>query len=124
MMLLRRMCAAATAAVAICAASASAQQVVNGPSGEVRILDKITGNVRDVQVPAGGGAQVGLLNIRMGECRYPAGNPAGNAFALLTIFYRGQDDPVFEGWMIAASPALNPLDHPRYDVWVLRCTTS
>jgi len=25
--------------------------------------------------------------------------------------------------MIASSPALNALDHPRYDVWVMRCTT-
>ena len=35
-----------------------------------------------------------------------------------------RDAPIFEGWMIAASPALNALDHARYDVWVLRCTTS
>jgi len=33
------------------------------------------------------------------------------------------DKPVFKGWMIASSPALNALDHPRYDVWVLRCIT-
>jgi hypothetical protein len=23
--------------------------------------------------------------------------------------------------MVASSPALSALDHPRYDVWVLRC---
>ena len=28
---------------------------------------------------------------------------------------------IFDGWMIASSPALNPLDHSRYDVWALRC---
>ena len=27
----------------------------------------------------------------------------------------------FQGWMLASSPALNPLDHPLYDVWVLEC---
>ncbi|MCW8843320.1 MAG: DUF2155 domain-containing protein, partial [Rhodobacteraceae bacterium] len=31
--------------------------------------------------------------------------------------------PLFQGWMIASSPALSALDHPRYDVWVLRCKT-
>jgi hypothetical protein len=33
------------------------------------------------------------------------------------------DTPVFSGWMIASSPALNAMDHPRYDVWLLRCQT-
>ena len=35
----------------------------------------------------------------------------------------GADQPVFSGWMIASSPALNALDHARYDVWVMRCKT-
>ncbi|MEM8579848.1 MAG: DUF2155 domain-containing protein, partial [Pseudomonadota bacterium] len=28
---------------------------------------------------------------------------------------------LFEGWMLASSPALMALDHPRYDVWVTAC---
>ena len=32
-------------------------------------------------------------------------------------------EPVFVGWMIATSPALSAMDHPRYDVWVLNCVT-
>ena len=27
----------------------------------------------------------------------------------------------FTGWMFASSPALNALEHPVYDVWVLDC---
>ena len=30
---------------------------------------------------------------------------------------------IFRGWMFASSPALNPLEHPVYDVWVINCTT-
>ncbi|MDA9980314.1 DUF2155 domain-containing protein, partial [Yoonia sp.] len=30
----------------------------------------------------------------------------------------------FAGWMLASAPALNAMDHPRYDVWALRCITS
>ncbi|MEZ5921142.1 MAG: DUF2155 domain-containing protein [Parvularculaceae bacterium] len=30
---------------------------------------------------------------------------------------------IFSGWMFASSPALNPLDHPVYDVWVIDCKT-
>ena len=31
------------------------------------------------------------------------------------------ETPLFSGWMLASSPALSALDHPRYDVWVLSC---
>jgi hypothetical protein len=26
--------------------------------------------------------------------------------------------------MVASSPALSALEHPRYDVWVLRCSST
>ena len=32
-------------------------------------------------------------------------------------------DRIFAGWMFASSPALNPLEHPIYDVWVIDCKT-
>ncbi|OZA01113.1 MAG: hypothetical protein B7Y02_17840 [Rhodobacterales bacterium 17-64-5] len=47
--------------------------------------------------------------------------PLGDAWAHVTILDAGQTDPVFKGWMVASSPALSALDHPRYDVWVLHC---
>ena len=28
---------------------------------------------------------------------------------------------IFSGWMFASSPALNGLEHPVYDVWVIDC---
>lgn len=30
---------------------------------------------------------------------------------------------IFRGWMFASSPALNPLEHSVYDVWVIDCRT-
>jgi hypothetical protein len=32
-------------------------------------------------------------------------------------------DRVFSGWMFASTPALNALEHPVYDVWVIDCKT-
>ncbi|MAN73150.1 MAG: cellulase [Henriciella sp.] len=29
--------------------------------------------------------------------------------------------PLFSGWMFASSPGLSALEHPVYDVWVIRC---
>lgn len=96
----------------------------NGTGVTVRALDKLTGKVTDLQVVNGQSATVGRITVRANECRYPEGNAAGEAYASLTITEIGKDAPVYQGWMIASSPALNPMDHQRYDVWVLRCTTS
>lgn len=30
---------------------------------------------------------------------------------------------IFRGWMFASTPALNPLEHAVYDVWVIDCNT-
>ncbi len=30
---------------------------------------------------------------------------------------------IFRGWMFASTPALNALEHPVYDVWVISCKT-
>jgi len=87
-------------------------------------MDKVSGAVVDFELTPGQTKQLGRIQVTLGECRYPAGNPTGNAFAYLVIRNAGVETPSFRGWMIAASPALNALDHPRYDVWVLRCITS
>ena len=90
----------------------------------LRGLDRVSGMTSDLEMAAGDTAAFGRLQITLGECRFPEDNPAGDAFAYLVIRYAAEAAPVFEGWMIASSPALNALDHPRYDVWVLRCMTS
>lgn len=36
----------------------------------------------------------------------------------------GTTQKLFSGWMFASSPALNALEHPVYDVWVVGCKTA
>jgi hypothetical protein len=115
---------AALLCVALAAAAAAQEEAERGTGAVLRGLDKISGAVEDVTLVNGARVSLGRLEIRLQECRYPAGNPAGDAWAFLEISEDGRAAPVFRGWMIASSPALNPLDHARYDVWVLRCTTS
>lgn len=115
---------AALGLMAVCAAGgAGAEEVTVAKGAMVRGLDKLTGKVEDVAIMNGEVAKMGHLLIALGECRYPVGNPAGDAFAFLAIGEEARDDPIFTGWMIASSPALNAMDHRRYDVWVLRCIT-
>ncbi|MGI3168476.1 DUF2155 domain-containing protein [Pseudooceanicola sp. C21-150M6] len=115
-----------SAAMLVLPLSLTAQEDVSVGAGAVlRGLDKISGETLDVTIPAGSAAMIGKLSVTMWECRYPEGNPAGDAYAFMTISEPAKSaDPVFSGWMVASSPALNPLDHFRYDIWVLTCTTA
>ncbi|TNC52901.1 DUF2155 domain-containing protein [Rubellimicrobium rubrum] len=94
---------------------------VSAPGGIVRVLDKITGTITDLDLRNGESGSVGNLAVVMGDCRFPGDNPAGDAFVLVSIRTEPDDTAVFEGWLIASAPALSALDHSRYDVWALRC---
>ncbi|KDB05514.1 hypothetical protein U879_00860 [Defluviimonas sp. 20V17] len=90
----------------------------------MRWLDKVSGQTVDVSLKDGQSKTEGRLTIKLTQCRYPVEDPSSNAFAYLIIHDSLVKKPIFQGWMIASSPALDPLDSPRYDVWLLRCTTS
>lgn len=100
------------------------QEVATGTGAMLRGLDRLSGSTTDIPVRAGASTIfAGRLSIELRECRYPAANPTGDAYAYLSVRDVRTNAGLFEGWMIASSPALNALDHMRYDVWVLRCTS-
>lgn len=100
---------------------AAAQEMDEAPGGTVRFLDKITGEVADLPLSRGQSVKRGRLTVQLDECRFPRDNPAADAQAHLTVMDDQATDPVFSGWMLASSPALSAMDHPRYDIWVLSC---
>lgn len=115
----------AVVAVLMLAQPIMAQQASVAARGVVlRAMDKISGDVVDFELTPGQTKQLGRIQVTLEECRYPTENPAGDASAYLIIRNAGELQPVFTGWMIASSPGLSALDHPRYDVWALRCITS
>lgn len=67
--------------------------------------------------------------IEAGELAVLPGSPVGAApeyDAPLPVVLEGPQAEginIFRGWMFASSPALNALEHPVYDVWVIDCTT-
>lgn len=88
----------------------------------LRALDRMLGQPTDVDMGVGETVIYGRIAIHVRECRYPVDDPYSDAFALIEVLDL-QGARLFDGWMIASSPALNALEHPRYDVWVLRCVT-
>lgn len=105
--------------------AAAAQELVEiATGGVVRVLDRVSGALNDFALATGASAETGHIAVTMGECRYPAEDPSSDAYAYLNVRDPRDGKVYFQGWMIASSPALNALDHPRYDVWVLRCINS
>lgn len=92
-----------------------------GATVSLRALDKMLGQPTDIELSIGQTVVFGRVAIRVMECRYPAADPDGDAFALLEVLDL-EGETLFDGWMIASSPALNALEHSRYDVWVLGCS--
>lgn len=114
----------AALALILMAGTAFAQdKVTSAPGAMLRGLDKVNGQTVDVEMQTGETGAVFGLDVALGDCRYPVDNPTGDAFAFLTIWEKGQQQALFDGWMIATAPALSALDHNRYDVWVIRCIT-
>lgn len=101
-----------------------AEGLAEAQGAMLRGLDKIVGTPTDLPVNKGQTVSFGQIDVTLRECRYPADDPASNAYAYVTIKDKTSAKVIFDGWMIAASPALSALDHPRYDVWVIRCKTN
>ncbi|MDO5656802.1 MAG: DUF2155 domain-containing protein [Paracoccus sp. (in: a-proteobacteria)] len=109
---------------ALIVSPAAAQEVSRGQGAILRLLDKVSSVTTDLDLQVGQSVDYGRLTLRLGECRYPSGDPNSDAFAQMVIIDRRAGATVFDGWMIASSPALSALDDARYDVWVLSCKTS
>lgn len=116
-----RVAAISLMAGVLTAGAVAAQSFAEAEGGVIRWLDTLTGRTGDLELSRGQAATNGRLTIQLNQCRYPEENPAAEAEAHLTILDSSRQDPVFSGWMLASSPALSAMDHPRYDVWVLRC---
>ena len=109
----------------------------------LRALDKITGRSTDIEVKVGEPIVFGSLKVEMEACyQRPPDMPPESA-AFLSVYstqavqvesmdsavssgevktVSGDNPLLFSGWMFASSPGLSALEHPVYDIWVIRCT--
>ena len=90
-------------------------------------LDKVTARVSTLSAPIGATVRFGTLEIIVRYCdkRPPEETPESAAFIDIWQARRGEPAvSLFRGWMFASSPALNALEHPVYDIWVLDCEDS
>jgi hypothetical protein len=87
-------------------------------------LDKITGRIIAFDVAMDETVQFGALRVTPRACytRPPTENQNTDAFIEVEeITLQGEVRRIFNGWMFAASPGLNAVEHPIYDVWLTDC---
>ncbi len=102
----------------------SSAGAVEGDTVVLQGLDKVTARVWTFDAPVGREVRFGTLEILPRFCdRTPPEEPPESA-AFLDIYearFGEERASLFHGWMFASSPALNGLEHPVYDVWVIDC---
>jgi hypothetical protein len=91
----------------------------------LRALNKVTGHTSEIEGVTGAVLRFGTLEIIAKSCRASAPTSRQDYAALLGISEHTPDaamKPIFSGWMYASSPSIMALEHPVYDISVVRCS--
>ncbi|MDB5525693.1 MAG: hypothetical protein JWM58_3456 [Rhizobium sp.] len=90
-------------------------------------LDKITGRTTAFDVYIDETVQFGALQVTPKVCYSRDETEAQKIDGFIEVDEITLDRKIrriFTGWMFAASPGLNAVDHPIYDVWLTGCKQS
>ncbi|HVW91724.1 MAG TPA: DUF2155 domain-containing protein [Devosia sp.] len=119
----RRGRAALLLALGLAATPAAAAPIAN-PVASFSGLDKITARLTSFDVYIGETVQFGSLQITPRACyTQPADQPqrTDTFVEVDQVNLKGESKRIFTGWMFADSPALNAIDDPVYDFWLVDC---
>lgn len=97
----------------------------------IQALDKVSAETIRFEAPVGQPIRYKSLVFTVRACELSAPDErAPDAMAYMTVDSQpravaGRPTPparqIFRGWMYAAAPGLNPLEHPVYDAWLITC---
>jgi hypothetical protein len=99
-------------------------QKITNPTAVFSGLDKITGRIIKFDVAINETVQFGALQVTPRVCYTRPATEAQNTDAFVEVdevTLQGEVRRIFTGWMFAASPGLNAVEHPIYDVWLIDC---
>lgn len=111
--------------LSICKTSQAANLPMN--TARMQALDKVTGQMSVIDVPVNGEVKFESFSIVVRSCQAtpPEETPENYAFVDVADTNReGQVFNIFKGWMVSSSPSLNSVEHPIYDVWLLKCVNT
>lgn len=100
----------------------------------LQALDKVTAETLRFEAPVGRPTRWKGLIFTVGACERSAPDePIEDSIVYVASDSQPRAQPgrqtpaakrAFRGWMFAASPSLNPLQHATYDAWVISCRAS
>ena len=105
--------------------SASALENSNGKFIEIKILDKVSSKTNLLRLKIGEQKKFQNLLIKSLKCKNSEfdDNPEITAYIQVWDLVNKDNNEVFifNGWTFSSSPAINPFDHPVYDIWLTKC---
>lgn len=87
-------------------------------------LNKVTARTSPLPIEKGGTVTFGNLEITLHSCWKSPPEEEPESKALLAVWEQVPGEKkkqAFYGWMFASSPAVSALEHPIYDVTLIRC---
>ena len=92
---------------------------------EIKILDKVSSKTNLLKLKIGEGKKFQNLLIKSLKCKNSEfdDNPEITAYIQVQDLTNKDNNEVFifNGWTFSSSPAINPFDHPVYDMWLTKC---
>ena len=92
---------------------------------EIKILDKVSSKTNLLKLKIGEELKFQNLSIKSLKCKNSEfdDNPEITAYIQVKDLTNKDNNEVFvfNGWTFSSSPAINPFDHPVYDIWLTRC---
>ncbi len=98
---------------------------LNTQYAQLQIVDKVTGRFKLINALVNKVVTYQRLKIKASVCRKSAPFDPPESKSFLTVWEQPKDGAkrmLFSGWMVASSPALSTLAHPRYSLWLVKCT--
>ena len=101
------------------------QERAEGKFIEIKILDKVSSKSNLLKLKIGEEKKFKNLLIKGLKCK----NSEFDDSPEITAYIQVQDIMnkdnnevfIFNGWTFSSSPAINPFDHPVYDIWLTKC---
>lgn len=116
---------------------------IRGTGVLIGALDREKGTNVRVRVPVGSQVTYGSLRLKLSACYASNPEDAMESWAYVEVTDMGRQNlnqlavlpqrdrrsmkeankerVIRKGWIIASSPAVTPIDHPTYDMWLVSC---
>ena len=92
---------------------------------EITILDKVNSKTNLLKLTIGEEKKFQNLLIKSLKCKNSEFDDTPEITAYIQVRdlvnINNNEVFIFNGWTFSSSPAINPFDHPVYDIWLTKC---